>query len=88
MNVRYYFAHGFAKVPGSSNVGHTGGRQTNENDKDVTDGQVDYEHVGHCFHVRVFDHDQNHKQIPYNACHKYADRNEYEKAVEYIRKCE
>ena len=77
LNKRYNFAHGLAEPPVASDVGDHRRRQTNENDEEITDGQVNNEYIRDCSHVSILDNDNDDEQIANDANDKYG-KCEYE----------
>lgn len=78
LKVRDDFAERVAHEPSLGNVPHHGRRQTEEDDEEVGDGQIDYEHVGDGTHRVIAIDGQAYEEVT----------NEADEEDEYVEACD
>ena len=67
LHLNHELAHEIAEPPVAGDVVDHCVGQTYENDEEVADGQVEYEYVGDCAHVRVLQHHEYDEQVAHDA---------------------
>lgn len=83
--IRYNFTHSLTEPPTASNVGDDRGRQTNEYNKEIANGEIHNEYIGYGAHVNVLGDDDDDEQIADDTNDEYGECEHEETPLEGVR---